>query len=213
MPEKKRELSLLVYALLIVVFLALAILGSYVILNINADGPAGGHYESSGTDGSNFFVDGRSQENQSGLQYARNGSFSGIWNYSASSDPPENGSCLTLALVDYRLMPLYYNGSLANSYTLRYQTPISVNVSFNLTWLQEGFHNVLFLTVRNPYAEPLRIPGHEFPRVCGWILHAVQRDRGQRHQARRARMDWGRSRNMSRTGTLPAKTPRGTGHG
>jgi hypothetical protein len=166
MPEKKSEYSLLVYSLMIVVFLALAFLGSCIILNITAGSPASGDYYGSGGYLSEFFINGRSHENQSGLQYAHNGSFSGTWHYSASNDWPGNDSCLILALVDYNLTPLYYNGSLAGSHTTRFSLPVSFNVSFNLTGLQEGFHDVLFLTAPNPYAIPLSFPGVDIP---GWV--------------------------------------------
>lgn len=166
MPEKKREFSLLVYALIIVVFLALAILGTLIIFYLTDDSPVAGDYYGSGSKASEFFIDGRSHENQSGLQYARNGSFSGTWHYSASSDPPGNDSCLILALVDYNLAPLYYNGSLASNHIVQFHMPVSFNVSFNLTGLQEGFHDVMFLTAPNPYARPLSFPGLDIP---GWV--------------------------------------------
>jgi hypothetical protein len=60
---------------------------------------------------------------------------------------------------------------------LRYQTPVSVNVSFNLTGLQEGFHDVLFLTARNPYADPISIQGHVFPQsadVSGMLFNVIE---------------------------------------
>lgn len=90
-------------------------------------------------------------ENLSGPLYARNGSFSGTWQFSTSGDVSVDGSVLFLALVDYNLTQLYYNGSLGTSHLVQYRTPVSCNVSFELTRLQEGFHEVSFFTVLDPY--------------------------------------------------------------
>ncbi|HEY3272366.1 MAG TPA: hypothetical protein VGJ92_01315 [Methanocella sp.] len=183
MPEKESEYSLLIYALMIVIFLALAIIGSYVLVSIplnvsgHGDGSANDGYYSSGGYGTEFFIDGTSRENQSGLQYARNGSFSGTLHYSASYDPPKKDSFLIMALVDYNLTSLYYNGSRETSHLIEYLSPVSLNVSFNLTGLPEGFHDLLFFTVQNPYNEPLHAAGLVFPQYAegsGMLFNVIE---------------------------------------
>lgn len=153
MPSEKSDYSFLVYAGMVIVFLVLACVGAYVIFSLPVNVPAGvGGWGAYGY-GSQILIDGVPPENLSEPYYVRNDSFSGTWHFSTGSEVQVDDSCLILALVDYNQTSLTYNGSLGASHTIEYRTPVSCNVSFALTGLQEGFHDVSFFVVLDPYID------------------------------------------------------------
>jgi hypothetical protein len=82
------------------------------------------------------------------------GNFSGILTVEPSGD------CMLMALVDYRVVPFYYNGSYNTTHYLsgssgnpKYSDSTYGNYTgmFSITNLSEGFHEVLFLGIVSPY--------------------------------------------------------------
>lgn len=84
------------------------------------------------------------------------GNFSGILTVEPSGD------CLLMALVDYKVVPFWFNGSYNTTHYLsgskgntifKYSDPDygSYTGMFSITNLSEGFHDVLFLGIVSPY--------------------------------------------------------------
>lgn len=163
MPGEESKYSLLISIFLIVVFLALALIGSYFIYYMPRGVPGGENYPLMYGHGSRFYFDGAAWENMTEPRYAQNGSLSGTYSFDAMGDVQVDDSCLILAMVDYNLTPVYYNGSLNTGHLISYRTPASLNVSFRLAGLQEGFHDLAFFSVLDPYARATRTAGFD-----GW---------------------------------------------
>ncbi len=163
MPSEKSDYSFLIYAGMVIVFLVLACVGAYVIFSLPVNVPADVGGPGSYGCGSQIFIDGVQPENLSEPYYVRNGSFSGTWHFFTTGEVQVDGSCLILALVDYNQTSLIYNGSIGASHTIEYRTPVSCNVSFALTGLQEGFHDVCFFAVRGPYVDVTDYPAYGGP--------------------------------------------------
>lgn len=177
MLGEKGDYSILLYAGLIIVFLLLAIIGSYAIIAMTGNHASG--IVSPGPENTIGFGYGLIYLNDSlqwigpsSPQYANNGNFSGIA-YFCPDNNTDSYQWLTMAFVDYNVTPIYYNGNLEKSHVTTLQSPGQHNVtffqltglqnsdqnyvfsnvfnlSFQLTGLQNGTHDVLFLSVLEP---------------------------------------------------------------
>lgn len=154
MLGEKGDYSILLYAGLIIVFLLLAMIGSYAIITMTGNhassnifpGPVnttGGGYGLIYLNDSLQWIDGSSP------QYAKNGNFSGTANFCTYENYTDVNQWLIMAFVDYNLTPIYYNGNLEKSHRIALQSPGQHNVSFNMTGLQNGTYNIVFLNVFN----------------------------------------------------------------
>jgi hypothetical protein len=151
MPEKTGEYSTLMSVLFVVIFLCLAIFGAYVILYMTGNAPGvisgGTHHGSFMAD---ISIDGTPPENDTKPQYLRNGSLSGTIHYGIEGDPRDS-SCLILAMLDYNQTSVYYDGMGESSHLIEDRVPYSRNVSFSMTGLREGYHDVVFAVIRDAY--------------------------------------------------------------
>lgn len=160
MPGKQSDYSILLYAGLISIFIMLAMIGSYAIIFMSGDRSPNGIYDMGGGYGFSCYDD-QMQPAGSYLQDARNGSFSGTLHLETFGETSYDDSWLIMTLVDYRLMPVYYNGSLEKSHVINFRSPAAFNISFNVTGLEDGSHDLMFINVRDPDCKRLEGQGND----------------------------------------------------
>jgi hypothetical protein len=78
-------------------------------------------------------------------QHADDGNFSGLITVEPSAD------CLLMAMVDYRVVPFYFNGSYNTTHYLSGSPTDKYPGVFSVTNLSEGFHDVILLGLVSPY--------------------------------------------------------------
>jgi hypothetical protein len=155
MLGEKGDYSILLYAGLIIVFILLAIIGSYAIVAMTGNHASGnvspGPESTTGIGYDLIYLNDSLQWiRSSSLQHTNNGNFSGIANIDPSGSNTDSYKWLIMAFVDYNLTPIYYNGNLEKSHMIALQSPGQHIVSFQLTGLQNGTHDIVFLSVIEP---------------------------------------------------------------
>jgi hypothetical protein len=102
-------------------------------------------------------------------------------NFSFSLTVEPSADCLLMALVDYRVVPFYFDGRYNATHYLTGSPTNNYTGVVSVTNLPEGFHDVLILGLLSPFnytSGPLRI-------IDRRRVSEVQRHRRERHEAGR----------------------------
>lgn len=99
------------------------------------------------------------------MHHADNGNFSGFITVEPSAD------CLLMALVDYRVVPFYFDGRYNTTHYLSDSLSGQYSGVFSVTNMSEGFHDVLIIGLVSPYnysSDPWSVSA-----VSGWLRFNV----------------------------------------
>jgi hypothetical protein len=82
-------------------------------------------------------------------QYIQNGTFKGY--FEVMNGFPQRYQFLVMALVNYKVVPFYYNGTINSTHVVELDPKSTDTYAFNITDIPDGLNDVYFLVFLDPF--------------------------------------------------------------